>query len=128
VNYILDSSALIAMLDREPGGEIVTAVLDVSAISAVNLSEVVGFYSRKGTSADIVEALLKPLPLEIVSVGRAVAFEAGMMQRVANKFGLSLGDRICLALARQRSASAMTADRIWKEAAAEIGIAVELIR
>jgi PIN domain nuclease of toxin-antitoxin system len=41
--------------------------------------------------------------------------------------GLSLGDRACLALAIERQAVALTADRVWQELDIE-GLAVELLR
>jgi PIN domain nuclease of toxin-antitoxin system len=41
-------------------------------------------------------------------------------------FGLSLGDRACLALARMRRLPAVTADRAW--ARLDLGIAIELVR
>jgi PIN domain nuclease of toxin-antitoxin system len=43
---VLDASALLAMLRAEPGGAKVLAALDGSAISTVNLGEVVGYYAR----------------------------------------------------------------------------------
>jgi len=45
---------------------------------------------------------------------------------VAKPFGLSLGDRACVALAIDRKATVYTTDRIWKNLA--LGIKVEVIR
>jgi len=43
--------------------------------------------------------------------------------------GLSLGDRSCLALARSRGITVVTADRAWREIdAEELGVPVEVIR
>lgn len=41
---------------------------------------------------------------------------------------LSLGDRFCLALAKRLDAPAYTADRAWKEVAADVGAKVVAIR
>jgi PIN domain nuclease of toxin-antitoxin system len=45
---VLDASALLALLRGEPGAEKVKAVLPDSAMSAVNLAEVVGYLARSG--------------------------------------------------------------------------------
>ena len=39
-SYVLDASAILAFLHREPGSEIVEAALPVSVISCVNWAEV----------------------------------------------------------------------------------------
>jgi ribonuclease VapC len=41
-------------------------------------------------------------------------------------FGLSLGDRACLALAIDQKAIALTADRVW--ANLQIGVDIQVIR
>ena len=40
-NYVLDTSALLALLNREKGWELVEELLPQSVVSAVNLAEVV---------------------------------------------------------------------------------------
>jgi ribonuclease VapC len=45
-----------------------------------------------------------------------------------HRSGLSLGDRVCLALARSLSAPPMTADRSWELWADELEVDVRLIR
>ena len=128
MRYVLDSSAVIALLSREPGAEKVAGLLDISLISSVNFSEVVGFFARRGLTRSDVENYLPAQALEVVPVDRKTAFEAGMMLQLLSQYGLSLGDRICLALARQRSAPVLTADRMWMKVAADLGVTVELIR
>jgi ribonuclease VapC len=44
------------------------------------------------------------------------------------EFGLSLGDRCCLALAAREKVPAITADAAWLQAAPLVGVSVELIR
>jgi PIN domain nuclease of toxin-antitoxin system len=46
--------------------------------------------------------------------------------KITQPFGLSLGDRACLALAIQRQATALTTDRAWKNL--NLGIEIEVIR
>ena len=42
-NVVLDASALLALVNQEPGQDIVAAVLPRSLVSAVNASELVAF-------------------------------------------------------------------------------------
>ena len=57
-----------------------------------------------------------------------VAFEAGMMRVIGETAGLSLGDRICLSLAKTRQARSLTADKAWRVVAKELGVDVDLVR
>ena len=54
------------------------------------------------------------------------AVEAARLRPLTRKAGLSLGDRICLALTRRLGGVALSADRPW--AKAELDVAIELIR
>jgi PIN domain nuclease of toxin-antitoxin system len=50
------------------------------------------------------------------------------MASVTSPLGLSLGDRICLALARRTGLPALTADQSWSSIADGLGVTVETIR
>jgi len=50
------------------------------------------------------------------------AFLAGLFYAHIQPFGLSLGDRVCLALAQVTAATAVTADRAWEGLDIEVGI------
>jgi ribonuclease VapC len=125
---VLDASALLAMLHGEPGGSVVTAALDNSAMATVNLAEVVGFYARRGVSDSEIGELLGSLPTQLHPFDERDAHAVGLLLPVTMSAGLSFGDRACLALARQLGAKAMTADRSWSRVAADAGVEIELIR
>lgn len=125
---VLDASALLAMLLDEPGTERVRPVLDGAAISSVNLAEIVSHYAKLGAAQSDIQALLEPLPITVIAADEALAYAAGMLRPVTLRFGLSLGDRCCLALAKQFGATAVTAERRWAAAAELIGVELELIR
>src|SRR5689334_5115921 len=125
---VLDASAILAMLLEEAGAEKLKDALSDAAVSTVNLSEVAGHYARSGVGEDDVRRVLDPLPLERVAFDEELAYGAATLLSPTRAAGLSLGDRACLALARQRSAPAMTADRSWLGVARAIGVQVELIR
>ena len=125
---VLDASALLALLLDEPGATTVAEHLDGALMSSVNLAEVVGHYARLGADRADIQAMLSPLPIEIVPVDAGVAFEAGMMRLIGEVAGLSLGDRICLSLAKMRQARSLTANKAWKVVADELEVDVELVR
>lgn len=124
--YVLDASALLCLLFREPGAERVEVVLAGARMSAPNLAEVVAKLVERGADGAAVVADLAELDLEIVPLDRAQAEAAGLLRAVSRSAGLSLGDRCCLALASSLGATAMTTDRAW--APLDCGVAVELVR
>ncbi|GGE24311.1 hypothetical protein GCM10011390_49650 [Aureimonas endophytica] len=127
-DVVLDASALIAMLRGEPGADYVAERLNGALISSVNYSEVVAHYARLDNAADEIQAMLEALPLVLVPVDRALAFEAGMMRKLGETAGLSLGDRFCLALAKSQGCPAVTADKAWLRVAEAVNVRVELLR
>jgi ribonuclease VapC len=96
-------------------------------MSTVNLAEVVTKYVLRGFAAQ-GERLRDELPVVFVPVDDDLALQAALMVAVTKPLGLSLGDRICLALARRTGLPALTADRSWMEVAGPLGVTVELIR
>lgn len=128
MSHVVDASAAFALLNDEPGAATVRKVLSASIMASVNFGEIVSIYARAGVGRTDIETSLLILDMQIVPVGRELAFDAGLLLPLCRKAGLSLGDRICLALARQRELPALTADRAWLTIAADVGVTVELIR
>jgi ribonuclease VapC len=124
----LDASALLAMLLGEPGGEKVRAVLEGALLCTVNLAEIVSHYAKLGASRPDIEAMLQPLPIQVVPVDAALSYEAGMLRPLTLPGGLSLGDRYCLALAKREGIAALTAERRWPDIAVAADVTVDLIR
>lgn len=125
-NYILDASALLALLNAEEGADLVQEFLSRSVISTVNLAEVVTRLSILGMPEGEVREALTVLGLEIIPFDEEQAFRAGLLSAYTQHLGLSLGDRACLALALTTRATALTADRVWKDL--DIGVEIKLIR
>ena len=122
---VLDASALLALLQDEPGGDRVLESLPGAFISSVNLSEVVAKLAELGMPEPDIRLALS-LGLEVVPFDEALAFSAGTLRTVTRSEGLSLGDRACLALALSRSLPAHTTDRAWRDI--HIDVEVEVIR
>lgn len=114
---VLDASALLAFVQREPGGTQVQAALSASAISAVNFTEVSNkLYSKLGVANGSVSAAgLASLLKEIVPYTRADSHAAAIMHAGSRHLGLSLGDCICIALGQKLGAEVWTCDRAWAQ-------------
>ena len=125
-DFVLDASALLALVQAEPGSDRVAEVLDRAVISAINLAEVVGRLADRGLPGQAIRAQLGRLDLGVVAVDEDLAYAAGLLRPVTRKLGLSLGDRVCIALARRFGAIALSADRAW--ARLDVGVQVELVR
>ncbi len=125
---ILDASALIALLKAEPGADMVAAVIADAAMSVVNLAEVISHFAHLGMPDEAINAMLQPLPIALLPADSALARAAGQLRRLTASAGLSLGDRFCLALARQEGRPAWTADRAWVDVAEAVGVEVVLMR
>ncbi len=123
---VLDASALLTLLFREPGHETVAAVLEESSMSTVNLAEVLGRFVRDGHSSLQVLSLLQASPIEWVSFDAQQAALAAELLPRTRHLGLSLGDRACLALASALGAPAMTADQAWTKL--DLGLEIKLVR
>jgi ribonuclease VapC len=96
---VLDASAILAILNREPGADKLTVELLNDAVSsAVNLAEVqTVLVSQGGKPDDAWEDACSPLR-EAVPFTPAQAKIAGSLVAQTRALGLSLGDRACLAL------------------------------
>ena len=124
---VLDASALLALLQDEPGADAVASRLPNSAISAVNLSEVVAKLTERGVPAAELRQALDGMALDVRPFDTEAAYAAGSLRRATRTLGLSLGDRACLALAMQLDAVALTTDRAWL-GLPDVAVRVEAVR
>lgn len=126
--YVIDASALLCLINGEPGAERVAAVLPQAVISAVNLAEVATKLNELGADAETARALLAPLHLSVVPFDETMAFATGALRAATRGQGLSLGDRACLALCVQRGATALTTDKAWADVEKRVSLSVEMLR
>ncbi len=125
-DYVLDASALLALLNEEPGSERVERSLAVCTINAVNYCETIGKLIDAGVPEDDARTSIDLLGIEIIPFDSSLAMLAASLRPATKKYGLSLGDRCCLALALQLKATALTAERVWSKL--NIGASIEVIR
>ncbi len=123
---VLDSSAILAVLNGEPGADVVEAMMDDALISTVNYAEVVAKLVERGSTALAAQAALRSIALTTVDFDIALAQRTGRLRGETLKRGLSLGDRACLALAEREGVPALTGDRNW--IGAVLSVEIRLIR
>jgi len=125
---VMDSSALIAHVEREAGWENIEQLLPSALVTTVNLAEVAQYWAKKGLDREEVARGIDALCVVAVAPDLLLALDAGTMIAHTARRGLSLADRFCLALARRENIPALTADRAWAEIADAVGVRVELLR
>jgi PIN domain nuclease of toxin-antitoxin system len=123
----LDASAILAFLFNERGADKLTSEILASAlVSTVNLAEVQTRLVKMGRTAE--EAWLDANSLGTLAVpySSVHAKIAGDLIAITEPYGLSLGDRSCLALAIALDAPVYTTEKIWKNL--NLGIPIHVIR
>lgn len=127
---VLDASAIIAFLQGEPGDEVVRQVLQSGqcVVSAANQAEVIAKSLDRGASPEAIKTILAELAYTVVDIKAEDGMQAGWMRAQTRNIGLSLGDRLCLAVAQRLKATLLTADRPWLAMAEPLGIDIRCIR
>jgi ribonuclease VapC len=125
---VLDASALLALMDAEPGEEAVAGVLPGALVSAVNLAEVVSKLAERGMPAAQAHGDALALGIDVVAFDADLALDAGALRPLTRAAGLSLGDRCCLALARLRRAVVLTTETRWEPISHAVDVGIRNIR
>ncbi len=123
---VLDSSAVIAIIRREPGASTVIEHCPGAWMSSVNLAEVIAVALRLGLDHRQTEEQLARLRFGIAPFTRAQAIRTGVLEAPTRALGLSLGDRACLALAEELNGYVLTTDRRMSQSS--LGIEIRLVR
>jgi PIN domain nuclease of toxin-antitoxin system len=124
---VFDASVMLAKIQHERGAEVVTKeLLDRSVASTVNLAEVQSKLVKKGYLPEEAweDALSSANSVEPFT--REHARIAGDLTTITAQYGLSLGDRSCLALAITLNAPVYTTEQAWKNL--KVGIPIHVIR
>jgi ribonuclease VapC len=104
VSCVLDASALLALLQGEAGAEQVEVVIDESALSTVNWSEVCQRSLARGIGTEGLRTDVEALGLRIEPFVAEDAEAAAALWPAGRRVELSLGDRACLPERRRRPA------------------------
>lgn len=116
IKNVLDASAVLAVLNSEQGEKIVIPLLADSAISTVNLTEIGAKLLDAGMNEASAQIAVSVLGIgQVTDFDEELAWEAAQLRAVTKQYGLSLGDRACLALAMKLNVPAVTADKQWSK-------------
>ncbi len=110
---MLDASALLALLQDEPGSEVIEPLLGTAIVSSVNWYEVAQKSLERGVEVAGLRRDLTSLGLTLAPFTTRDAEDAASLRERAKDLGLSLADRACLALAGRLGTEALTTDRAW---------------
>lgn len=112
MSAVLDASAVLAFMQGEDGADAVDdALADEPHCGAANWSEVAQQIIAAGGDWDLARALLVSYDLHVEPVTEADAEWAA--HRCRRGEGLSLADRLCMALGERLELPVLTADRAW---------------
>lgn len=123
---MLDASAVLALLQNEPGSERVGALVYGALLSAVNFCEVHSKLIQKGVPRGLSWKRIVGLQCNVRPFTAEQGRLAAELIEVTHPLGLSLGDRACLALAIEQKCKVYTTDKAWKSLS--LGIEVEVVR
>ena len=121
---VLDASAILCLVQQEPGADRVESRLADAQVSTVNVCEVLGKFADAGLSPEESWAAIADLGLQIHPFTPDDARQAAALRLSTRALGLSLGDRACIALAQRLGCEAMTTDRAWSSVAAGVVLTV----
>lgn len=109
---VVDASVVLVWLQDEPGSDAAEPLLMEGLIGAANWSEVVQKVRQHGVDPEVAARLLNSFGLRVADVTQEDAEGAAGLWR--RDTALSLGDRLCLALAQRLGLAVATADKTWR--------------
>jgi ribonuclease VapC len=128
VTFVLDASAVLAAILVEDGADVVIANMANGHLSAVNLSETITKLIEYGVSPQEAMRQIGRLELEINAFDSEQAEATACLRKPTKQFGLSLGDRACLALGKRLGMPILTSDeRMWASKE-NVGLDIRMIR
>ena len=123
---VIDSSVLLAYIRKEPHADKFLAPEIEVVVSTVNLAEIVAKLMLKGASEAEAWTDATGIADEVVPFSLEHARLTGSLIRQTRKYGLSLGDRACVALGLLLDLPVYTADRAWKDL--QVGVEIFVVR
>ncbi len=112
MSAVVDASVVLAWLQDEPGGDAAEPWLMEGVIGAANWSEVLQKVRQHDGQPGVVARLLISFGLRVEGVSQEDGERAAELW--VAQTALSLGDRLCLALALRLDSAVATADAAWQ--------------
>lgn len=113
---VFDASALIALFAKENGYQLIKKYMKDGIISSVNIAEVYKYcIESRDLTEDEARTLIKLSDIRIVDFCSEQALISAKICHKTKAYGISLGDRACLALAMLKNCPILTCDKIWQK-------------
>jgi PIN domain nuclease of toxin-antitoxin system len=93
---VLDTSAILALVQNEAGAAKAASLSYGASLSAVNLTEVVSKLNDFSVSMAKFGELMRDFAIKVIPFDEPFAYAAGALRNDTRAYGLSLGDRACL--------------------------------
>lgn len=113
--FVLDASAILILLNNEPGAHKVAKALPRSIISAVNVWECAAVLGRVGMPTSLIPQTLAEILPPVIPFDERQAYETAALRKQTKAYDLSFGGRACLALAKVKGREVLTANKTWLE-------------
>jgi PIN domain nuclease of toxin-antitoxin system len=112
---ILDSSALLALINNEEGSSVVEELLGSIIMSSINISEVASILLDSEMDTEQVSKAIEPFIDSIIDFDFEYSILCASLKKSTKHLGLSLGDRACISLGIKLIFPIYTADKLWAE-------------
>jgi len=113
---VFDSSALIALFAKENGYQLIKTHMKDGIISSVNIAEVYKYcIETQNLTEEEAKTLIQLSDIKIIDFCSQQALISAKIIHDTKLYGLSLGDRACIALAILKKCPILTCDKIWKK-------------
>jgi ribonuclease VapC len=128
--YVLDASAIMAVLLDEDGADVVGPHLRDAEVSIVNVCEVLTKAAEQGADVDVVQRTLDSYGFRTRAFWDAHARQSALLRPMTKAFGLGFGDRACLVQGMFSGRPILTSDCDWMKLDLDpaMGIDIRLIR
>ncbi len=128
MSVVLDASAILVLILGEKGEDVVSQHMTGANVSTVNLCEVITKLVDYNLSPAAAWDQIERLDMDIRDFQIEQAQLAARLRPHTKSFGLSLGDRACMALGQSMKVPVLTSDQRMKDAGDMVNIDVMLIR
>ena len=124
--YAVDSSTVLAILHEQDDWQGYAGRISGQYLASISAAEVLGSLVQAGLDPDAAGQALRLLGMIIVPFDEQDAVMMAAMQPQMKGLRLSLGAKACLAFARRRALTVLTAEKTWR--GLDLGVKIEVVR
>ena len=91
-------------------------------------AELVSILAKKGIPENEIDDVINDIVPEIIPFCESLGIKAGKLSKFTTDYGLSLGDKACIATAEYYNMNVYTADKIWSKLEKNVSTTITIIR